>query len=59
MLGDYFLVGDLDQGVLSHLRNVQFTPEAVEAALSDVNIENHIMNLSNQQFIDLLFKTSN
>ena len=59
MLGDYFLVGDLDYGILSHLRNIEYTPEAVSKALSDVVIENHIMNLNKQQFLDLLFKTSN
>ena len=59
MLGDYFLIGDLDHGILSHLRNIEYTPEAVSDALSNVVIENHIMNLNKQQFIDLLFKTSN
>ncbi len=59
MLGDYFLVGDLDHGILSRLRNIEYTPEAVSDALADVIIENHIMNLNKRQFIDLLFKTSN
>lgn len=59
LLGDYFLVGDLDTGILSKLVNVKYDREHATEALAGVVMENHILNLNKQQFIDLLFKTTN
>jgi lipoic acid synthetase len=55
-MGDYFLVGDIDTALLRPLKGVPFTPEAVAGRLCDVRMENIIMNLSKQQFINFLFE---
>ncbi len=55
LAGDFFLVGDLDGGLLSHLAGVPFLPEAVEERLAGIELENIIMNLTKQQFINFLF----
>ena len=56
MLGDFFLVGDLDGGLLAHLQGVPFEKNAVEEALSDVEPSNIIMNMTKEQLIELLNK---
>lgn len=55
LMGDYFLVGDLDGELLSLLNGVEYTPSAVENALQNVNTSNVIMNLKKEQFIEILF----
>lgn len=52
--GDYFLLGDLDGGLLERLRGTPFTREALTESLSGVDLPNIIMNLSTNQFINLL-----
>ncbi len=54
--GDYFLIGNLDQGLLDRLKGVDFTPEATAAALSTIKVSDIIMNLSNEDLIKLLFQ---
>ena len=56
MLGDFFLVGDLDGGLLAHLQGVPFEKKAVEEALSDVEPSNIIMNMTKEQLIELINK---
>ena len=56
LAGDFFLVGDLDGALLARLAGVRFVPEAVEERLADVKLEDIIMNLSKQQFINFLFE---
>jgi lipoic acid synthetase/lipoate-protein ligase A len=51
--GDFFLLGDLDS-IVNRLKGRQFTEDTVEKALSDLNISKVIMNLTLQQFINLL-----
>lgn len=53
LVGDYFLTGDLDGDVVSRLRNVPLTREAVMAALP-VRMEDVIMNLSRDHLASLL-----
>ena len=55
LMGDYFLTGDLDQGLLKHLCNTRFSPESIEAALQEVHTGDYIMNLTNEKFVSLLF----
>lgn len=55
LMGDYFLVGDLDGELLSLLNGVEYTPSAVENTLQNVNTSNVIMNLKKEQFIEILF----
>ncbi len=56
LMGDYFLVGDLDNELLDKLIGIDYTPEAVKEALKDVELENIILNLQLEQFIKILFQ---
>lgn len=51
--GDFFVTGDVDGGLLACLNNVVLTREAVALALPD-HTEDYIMNLSKEDFVDLL-----
>ena len=53
MLGDYFIVGDVDACILQFLKGVEMTREAVSKALPE-RINNTILNLGKDEFIDLL-----
>lgn len=53
LMGDYFLVGDLDRGLLDKLRNVSLSHEALHRVLPD-RIDDIIMNLMKEDFILLL-----
>lgn len=55
LMGDYFLMGDLDHGFLSLLCNRPFSPEAIRGALHDVHSGDYIMNLTDEKFVGLLF----
>ena len=55
LAGDFFIVGDIDGMLLSKLKNVAYTKEAVEKSLEDVVCEDVIMNLKKEQLINLLF----
>lgn len=52
--GDFFLLGDLD-AITTRLKGCQFTPQAVENALSDINISKVIMNMTVARFLSILF----
>lgn len=51
--GDFFATGDVDGGLLSHLKNVELTPQSVMDALPD-RTEDFIMNLRKADFVSLL-----
>lgn len=53
LMGDFFLVGDLDKGLLSKIRGLQLTHMALSRALPD-RIDDVIMNLMKEDFIELL-----
>ena len=53
MLGDYFIVGDVDACILQPLKGVEMTREAVSKALPE-RINNTILNLGKDEFINLL-----
>ena len=53
MLGDYFIVGDVDACILRPLKGVEMTREAVSKALPE-RINNTILNLGKDEFLDLL-----
>ena len=55
LAGDFFLLGNLDDGILNRLTGVNYSREAVELALDGVNVGDIIVNLNNQQLINLLF----
>lgn len=56
MLGDFFLVGDLDGGLLTHLQGVAFERKAVEEAVKNIDPAQIIMNMTKEQLIELINK---
>ena len=55
MVGDYFLLGDIDHDFLSLLKGCTFTREAVEDRLEDIDLSTIIRGLKLRQFLRLLF----
>lgn len=55
LAGDFFIVGDIDGMLLSGLKNVEYSRDAVEKALDGVVCEDVIMNLKKEQLINLIF----
>lgn len=55
MMGDYFLVGDIDNRLLLPLRNVPYTKESVEKALPN-RVDDIILNLNKNDLIEMIFK---
>jgi hypothetical protein len=53
LLGDYFLVGDLDGQLLKPLKGVQLDAESISSALPE-RLDNIILNLSKEAFIQLI-----
>ncbi|MDD5992165.1 MAG: lipoate--protein ligase [Prevotellaceae bacterium] len=53
MLGDYFIVGDIDNTILRPLKGVRLEREALEKALPE-QLDTAILNLRKADFIDLL-----
>lgn len=55
IVGDYFLLGDIDHDFLSLLKGCEFTREAVEDRLEDIDLSTIIRGLKQRQFLRLLF----
>ena len=55
MVGDYFLLGDIDHDFLSLLKGCEFTREAVEEILQSIDLSTIIRGLKLRQFLRLLF----
>ena len=55
IVGDYFLLGDIDHDFLSLLKGCEFTREAVEERLEDIDLSTIIRGLKLRQFLRLLF----
>lgn len=55
LMGDYFLLGDIDNDLIAHLAGVRFSREDVEAALDGIQISSIIRGLEKPQFLRLLF----
>jgi lipoic acid synthetase/lipoate-protein ligase A len=53
LMGDFFLVGDLDHGLLDILKGVPLTKSALRSRLPD-RIDDIIMNLMTEDFVRLL-----
>lgn len=56
LMGDYFLIGDLDNGLLKKIKNTPYEKESVSKILENNKIENYIHNLTKERFIEILFK---
>lgn len=57
--GDFFLLSDLDEGLLDHLKGVELTREAVTEALSRTSPGEVIAGLTTGSLTDLLLSTIN
>lgn len=57
LMGDYFLVGDLDNGFLKLLKNTPYEKAQVENKLYNIRMEDYILNLSKDRFLEIMFKT--
>jgi len=55
MVGDYFLLGDIDHDFLNLLKGCEFTREAVEERLENIDLSTIIRGLKLRQFLRLLF----
>ena len=55
MVGDYFLLGDIDHDFLNLLKGCEFTREAVEEILQSIELSTIIRGLKLRQFLRLLF----
>ena len=53
IVGDFFLVGDLDTQLLKRLKGVELTRESLEKALPE-RIDDVVRNLSRNEFIELI-----
>ena len=53
MLGDYFIVGDIDNTIIRPLRGVRMEREAIETALPE-RLDSAILNLKKADFVDAL-----
>ena len=56
ILGDYFLVGDLEEGLLPHLLGTRLERESLEASLPQ-HLDDIILHLRREDFIHLLIGT--
>lgn len=56
LMGDFFLYGDLDKGLLSRLQGVEYQKKKIEEALGDLPMDNYIMNLDKKKFLSVLFE---
>ena len=55
MLGDFFLTGDIDKGLLEKFKGRQLTKESLNEFIPD-ELEDIIMNLKKEDLIKLLLK---
>ena len=53
MLGDYFIVGDIDGDIINRLKRVELVRDALREALPD-RLDNTILNLKKDDFIDII-----
>lgn len=56
IMGDYFLVGDLDKGLIQPLTGLDYDREAIAHALGSIPLQDIILHLDAEQFLDILFK---
>ena len=58
MLGDYFIVGDVDAVIIKPLRGAMLERESLLKALPD-NLDDAILNLGKNEFVNLLLGNLN
>lgn len=57
LMGDFFVLGELDTDLLARLRGLPFRRDAAAAALTDVPVADIIRGLDTETLLDLLFDT--
>ena len=55
VMGDYFLVGDLDKELIARLYDVPYEETAIRSALKGVRLEDIILYLSEDEWIQVMF----
>lgn len=56
LMGDFFLTGDLDHGLLEPLTNVPYEENAIRNILKYIQLKDIILHLDEEQFMNILFK---
>lgn len=54
VMGDYFLLSDIDTSLLDHLRGAKYNREAIARALEEIDVSTVISALSTQEFINTI-----
>ncbi len=57
LLGDYFVVGDIDEQLIRPLLNVSYERDAIEQTLKGINHENIIRNLKTENLLHLIISS--
>jgi lipoyltransferase/lipoate-protein ligase len=55
ILGDYFVLGDIE-AIVKRLQGVLFDRDAVEQALSTIDLSSYILHLKNADFLEIVFQ---
>lgn len=56
VVGDYFLIGDLDNGLLKRIVGQPYERKAVTKILENVVLEDYIHNLTKDHFLEIMFQ---
>lgn len=56
IIGDYFLVGDIGEGLIKQLIDSPYTKDVIKEKLKSIKVDEIIHNLDNDHFIEILFK---
>ncbi len=54
LMGDFFLQSEIDENLLGRLKNIPYNEDAIKNALSDINVSDIILNMTNEQFVKLI-----
>lgn len=54
IMGDYFIQEEMDARLLERLKNIPYNESSVRNALSDINVGDIILNMTNEQLIKLI-----
>ena len=54
LVGDFFIIGDIDSLLLTKLKGIEYSRTAIAEAVAGVDTENIIMNLKKEELINLL-----
>ncbi len=54
IMGDFFLLSDIDSMLLDHIRGIEYSRQSIEKALSGIDTSTIIAGLSTSRFIDTI-----